>query len=90
MLNTTCKVFSKILYLRLLPYAEKAIGSYQCGFQQGRSTVDQIYTLRQILEKTTEHNIETHHLFIDFITAYGNINRAWLYVAKQEFQFTDK
>jgi hypothetical protein len=32
LLNTTCKVFSKILYTQLLPYAEKVIGNYQCGF----------------------------------------------------------
>jgi hypothetical protein len=65
LLNTTFKVFSKILYTQLLLYAEKVIGNYQCGFRHGKSTIDQVYTLQQILEKTGEYNIETHHLFID-------------------------
>jgi sorting nexin-29 len=88
LLNTTYKVFSKILYLRLLPYAERAIGSYQCGFRQGKSSIDQIYTLRQILEKTAEYNIENHHC--DFSTACDSINKAQLYITMQELQFPDK
>jgi hypothetical protein len=31
----------------------------------------------QIIEKTTEYNIETHHLFIDFRTAYDTIIKCW-------------
>jgi hypothetical protein len=42
------------------------------------STIDQIQTLRQILEKT-EFQTEIHHLFIDFKTAYDKVNRNQLY-----------
>jgi hypothetical protein len=48
------------------------------------STVDQIQTLRLILEKTLEFQIETHHLFIDFKTVYDNANRNQLYKAMLE------
>ena len=48
LLTTTYKVFAKILHLRLKPYAEKILGSYQSGFRQGKSTIDQIFTLRHI------------------------------------------
>jgi sorting nexin-29 len=67
-----------VLYGRLKPYANQIIGQYQCGFREGVSTTDQIQTLRQILEKT-EFQIETHHLFIDFKTAYDKGNRNQLY-----------
>jgi hypothetical protein len=40
-----------VLYGRLKPHANKIIGQYQCGFREGVSTIDQIQTLRQILEK---------------------------------------
>jgi hypothetical protein len=43
------KNFSNILFNRLMPYVEATIGDYQCGYHQERSTVDQIFTVRQIL-----------------------------------------
>jgi len=51
------------------------------------STIDQIQTLRQILEKkkTLEFQIETQHLFIDFKTAHDKVNRNQLYKAMLEF-----
>jgi hypothetical protein len=78
------------MYTQLLLYAEKVIGNYQCGFRYGKSNTDQIYTLQQILEKTRKYNIETHHLFIDFRTAYDSINRNQLYIAMKEFNFANK
>ena len=69
-LNTSYKVLSSILCEKLKPYVINTIGRYQCGFMPGRSTTDQIFTLRQILEKTQEYRTTTHHLFIDFKQAY--------------------
>jgi len=51
LLNTTYKVFSKILIRRLEPLAEKCIGDYLCGFRKGKSTIDQPSIIRQIIEK---------------------------------------
>ncbi|GFY36484.1 uncharacterized protein TNCV_26871 [Trichonephila clavipes] len=45
---------------------------------------------RQILERTREFGIDTHHLFIDFKTAYGSINRKALIAAMKEFKIIDK
>ena len=60
---------SIILCERLKPYLSSIIGLYQCGFRPGKSTVDQMFTLRQILEKTHEFNVDMHHLFIDVTQA---------------------
>jgi hypothetical protein len=57
LLNVTYKVFAKILYDRLLPHANAAVQHYQAGFQSGKSTTDQLFALRQILEKCNEFNI---------------------------------
>jgi sorting nexin-29 len=65
-LCTAYKILANVLYSRLRPYPEEIIGEYQEGFQSGRSTTDQIFTMRQILEKCWEQNIETHHPFVDF------------------------
>jgi hypothetical protein len=55
-------VTNKILYDRLLPHANVAVQHYQARFQSGKSTTDQLFALRQILEKCNEFNITTHHL----------------------------
>jgi sorting nexin-29 len=51
LVNTAYKVLSIVLYGRLKPHANRIIGQYQCGFREGVSTVDQIHTLRQSIEK---------------------------------------
>ncbi|PSN43351.1 hypothetical protein C0J52_15555 [Blattella germanica] len=84
------KVFSNILFSRLAPYVENVVGDYQCGFRQGRSTVDQIFTIRQILEKCKEFGIDTHHLFIDFRSAYDSIDRNNLYAAMEDLEIPKK
>ena len=51
LLCTAYKVLANIVYTKLRPYAEDIIGQYQGGFRAGRSTIDQIFTIRQIQEK---------------------------------------
>ena len=51
LLCTTYKILANILYVKLIPYAEEIIWGYQGGLQRGLSSVDQIFTMRQILEK---------------------------------------
>jgi len=55
-LQTTYKIVSNILLLRLIRYAEKIIRDLQCGFQNNRSTSDHILCICQILEKKWEYN----------------------------------
>jgi hypothetical protein len=90
LLNVTYKVFAKILYDHLLPHANVAVQHYQAGFQSGKSTADQLFALRQILEKCNEFNITTHHLFIDFKAAYDTTIRNEVYVGMSELSFPTK
>ena len=60
---------------RLKPIVADLIGPYQCGFRPGKSTTDQIFTLRQILEKTQEKQIDTYHLFVDYNAAFDSPTR---------------
>ena len=84
-LNVGYKIFASILCERLKPYLNDIIGSYQCGFRPGKSTTDQIFTLRRILEKTLKFQIDTHHLFIDFKQAYDSIERSSLFTTMSSF-----
>jgi hypothetical protein len=66
------------------PFSITRLGSNQAGFQ---STTDQLFALRQILEKCNEFKITTHHLFIDFKAAYATIIRNEVYVGMSELNF---
>lgn len=90
LLSTAYKILSSILQDRITPYAKTIIGQYQCGFIPGKSTTDQIFTLRQAMEKCLEFNIPTYHLFIDFKAAYDSIARVELYKAMREFGIPNK
>ena len=48
---TMYKILSNILLSRLTAYSEETIGAHQCGFRRSRSTTDNIFCIRQILEK---------------------------------------
>jgi sorting nexin-29 len=90
LLNTGYKVFSNILFERLQPYVEKIIGSYQCGFRSGKSTSDQIHTVRQIMEKMGEYGVSTFYLFMGFKAAYDISNRNELFKTMEEFALPGK
>jgi hypothetical protein len=73
------KIVSNILFSRLVPYIDEIIGDHQCGFRCNRSTTDQIFCIRQILEKKWEYNTTVHQLFIDIKKAYDSARREVLY-----------
>jgi hypothetical protein len=90
LLRVIYKVLSKILAKRLNPYTEEILGDYQRGFRRDRSTTDQIFVLKNILEKCYEYNITLHQLFIDFKQAYDSVTRNYLYSIKRQFQILKK
>jgi hypothetical protein len=85
LLSTSYKILSNILLSRLIPDAYKITGDHQYGFQRNRSTTDQIFYIRQILEKKWEYNGTVHQIFIDFKKAYDSVRREGLYNILIEF-----
>jgi hypothetical protein len=61
------------------------IGDDHRGFRRNRSTTDQIFCIRQILEKKWEYNETVQQLFIDFKKAYDSLRRDVLYNVLVEF-----
>ena len=90
LLNVTYKILTKLIAKRLEQYTELILGDYQCGFRRNRSTTDQIFTLRCLLEKCHEYNITIHQLYVDFKMAYDSIKRKYLYETLQEFGIPNK
>jgi hypothetical protein len=90
LLSTSYKMLSNILLARLIPYADEIIGDHQCGFQCKRSMTDQIFYIRQILEKKWEYNGTVHELFIDVKKAYDSVRREVLHSIVIEFGISRK
>jgi hypothetical protein len=65
---------------RLTPCVNEIIEDHQCRFRRNRSTMDQIFYIRQIVEKKSEYNGTVHQLFVDFKKACDSIKREVLYI----------
>jgi hypothetical protein len=85
LLKRAYQILPYILYNPLLDNTEQILGENQCEFHPRKSTINLIFTLSQIIEKTVEFQIGIHHLFIDFKAAYDSINHKRLYSAMEEF-----
>ena len=84
------KIFVKVLYARLLPYYLEVVGEYQAGFCPSKSTIDNIFALRQISEKYWEYDKDTWHIFVDFKQAYDSVHRRSMWNILRSFRVPEK
>ena len=75
------KLFARVLNDRLQPVVEEVVSDTQCGFRTGRGCVDMIFCVRQLVEKTIEHNSKIFLLFVDLHKAYDSVPRQALWRA---------
>ena len=90
MLSVGYKIFSSIFQRRLAPYYSAEVGDYQTGFKWGQSTVDQLFIMRQLLEKNYDYDRDSWHVFIDFKQAYDSVSRESLWVIMRELNIPAK
>ena len=75
LLDVVGKVVGQLLQNRLQFLAEVELSDSQCGFQQGRSCTDQIFSVAQHIEKLYEHRTQGFLVFIDLRKAYDSVSR---------------
>ena len=73
------KVLGKILIERLKRGADKRLRAEQARFRQGRSTTEQIFILRNIIEQSYEWQTPLVLNFIDFEKAFNSLHRPSLW-----------
>ena len=74
LLSTAGKILSKIFLKRLQTIAELILPESQCGFRTSRSTIDMLFTLRQLQEKAVEQQQSLYMIFVKGIRQSGQIN----------------
>ena len=84
LLSITGKAFARIILKRLQLLASKVLPESQCGFRSGRSTIDMIFALRQVLEKSQEQQRPLHVAFVDLTKAFDTVSRSGLYMVLEK------
>lgn len=90
LLDTAYKVLTTIINNKIKEQSNKKIGEYQCGFREGRGTTDQLFVVRQIMEKCFEYDIDLHVLFVDFKQAFDSVKRCKIIQAMKDLEITPK
>ncbi len=73
------KVFARVVLNRLQVLAEHVYPEAQCGFRFQRSTIDMIFSLRQLQEKCREQRQPLYIAFIDLTKAFDLVSRKGLF-----------
>ena len=79
LLSTTSKVFTRIILKRIKEAIDEVLRQEQAGFREGKSCIDHIFVLGQILEQSHEWNSPLYIMFIDFEKAFDSPHRPSLW-----------
>lgn len=75
LLSIAGKVLTTILRHRMQHHYERKLRERQGGFRKGRGCIDQIFALRQVLERQIRYGKPTVICFIDFAAAFDSVHR---------------
>jgi len=87
LLNTAYKIFAILLNKRL---TENKLEDNQMGFHPNRSTIDNIFTVRQIFEKTHEQCIDLYNILVEYTHAFDPVHRNEVMECLKKFDVPDK
>ena len=69
---------------RVKAKTEDKVMNEQGGFRFGRGCVEQVFVVRQVVEKTMEDK-EAYMTFVDLAKAYDNVSREKLWMVLEEY-----
>ena len=85
LLSVIGKMYARVLNDRIKLMTEGKVMDEQGGFRAGRSCNDQIFAVRQVVEKTIEKDRVLYMAFVDLEKAYDNVNRIKLWKVLEEY-----
>ena len=79
LVTVASKVLSGLILRRLIHHRESQTRENQCGFRPGRGCIDNIFTLRQVLEQRHCFAQSTIVVFLDLKAAFDSVDRQALW-----------
>ena len=87
LMSHASKILLTIILNRMKEKIEAELPDEQAGFRAGRSTVDMLYVLQIIIEKSLEWQNPISILFIDYRKAFDTVNHLHLFDCLLDFGF---
>ena len=84
------RILSRIILNRIKRKVDEKLRPNQAGFRSNRSTIDQITTLRIIIEQSKEWNSDLFINFIDYAKAFDSIDRPCLWKILRHYGIPNK
>lgn len=81
LLRVTYKLLERLVLERLSTSREQRARDEQAGFRPGRSTIDQVFILRRMIEMRQRFQQPMHVAFLDFEAAFDSPDRSRLFEA---------
>ena len=79
LLSVIGKAFAKAILIRQQKLTERVYPESHCGFRAGRSTIDMVFSLRQLQEKCRKQQTPLYFAFIDLTKVFDLVGRDGLF-----------
>ena len=90
LLSVPGKVFASIILNRCKDALDQVLREEQCGFRKNRGSTDQLFALRQILEKCMAFQLDVSFCFIDFRAVFDSVDREMMYKIMKHYGLQQK
>ena len=84
------KVFASVILNRCKDSVDRVLREEQCGFRKSRGCADQLFALRQIIEKSMAFQLDISFCFIDFRAAFDSVDREQMYQIMKHYGLPQK
>ena len=86
LLSVVGKIYGRVLIERVKAITEGQIGEEQGGFREGRGCVDQVFTLRMLMEKFGEKKRDLYVCFMDLEKVYDRVSRNKMWAVLEDYR----
>ena len=90
LLSLASKVFCTIIQTRIQKKTEETLSESKGGFRAGRSSVDQLFSLRQLAEKFTEIGSPNYCCYIKYQKVFDTVWQEGLWKAMEHLGYPSK